>query len=85
MEESARSLARLGTKREGSRDLRQLRRLAAYLRPYRGHVLGALLALVLASAAVLSLGIGLRYLVDGGFRDLRVGASDHADVATITR
>jgi hypothetical protein len=25
------------------------------------------------------------YLVDGGFRDLRVGASDHADVATVTR
>jgi ATP-binding cassette, subfamily B, bacterial len=78
MEESARSLARAGTKREGSRDLRQLRRLAAYLRPYRGHVLGALLALVLASAAVLSLGIGLRYLVDGGFGEARPAALDHA-------
>ena len=56
MEEGARSLARLGAKRDGSRNLGQLRRLAAYLRPYRGHVVGALLALVLASAAVLSLG-----------------------------
>ena len=46
---------------------RQLRRLAAYLRPYRGHVVGALVALVLASAAVLSMGVGLRHLIDGGF------------------
>ena len=28
---------------------------------------GALVALVLASTAVLSLGIGLRHLIDGGF------------------
>ena len=42
MEEGARSLARLGAKRDGSRNLGQLRRLAAYLRPYRGHVVGAL-------------------------------------------
>ncbi len=42
MEEGARSLARLGAKRDGSRNLGQLRRLAAYLRPYRGHVIGAL-------------------------------------------
>ena len=78
MEEGARSLARLGAKRDGSRNLGQLRRLAAYLRPYRGHVIGALLALVLASAAVLSLGIGLRYLIDGGFSERHPGALDHA-------
>ena len=78
MEEGARSLARLGAERHGSRDLRQLRRLAAYLRPYRGHVAGALLALVLAAVAVLSLGIGLRHLIDGGFAAGRPDALDHA-------
>ena len=40
MEQGARSLGKLGDKRSSSRNLGQLRRLAAYLRPYRGHVLG---------------------------------------------
>ncbi len=61
-----------------SRDLRQLRRLAVYLMPYRLRVAGALLALFLAAAAVLSLGIGLRYLIDGGFGDGRPEALNHA-------
>ncbi|MFL5333146.1 MAG: ABC transporter transmembrane domain-containing protein, partial [Geminicoccaceae bacterium] len=78
MEEGARSLARLGSKRESSRNLRQLRRLASYLRPYRGHVAGALIALVLASAAVLSMGIGLRHLIDGGFAQGHPSALNHA-------
>ncbi len=64
--------------RTKSRDLRQLRRLAAYLTPYRWRVLGALLALVVAAAAVLSLGIGLRYLIDSGFGAGREQALDHA-------
>ena len=75
--QAARSLTRLGAKRDSSRDLRQLRRLASYLRPYRGHVVGALLALVLASAAVLSMGEGLRHLIDGGFSEARSGALNH--------
>jgi ATP-binding cassette subfamily B protein len=78
MEEGARSLGRIGAKRSSSRKLGQLRRLAAYLRPYRGHVLGAIAALVLASAAVLSLGIGLRHLIDGGFSEGRPDALNHA-------
>ena len=78
MEQGARSLARLGGQRAGSRDFGQLRRLAAYLRPYRGHVIGALLALIIASAAVLSLGVGLRHLIDGGFSARRPGALNHA-------
>jgi ATP-binding cassette, subfamily B, bacterial len=78
MEEGARSLARLGSKRDSSRNLRPLRRLTAYLRPYRGHVVGALIALVLASAAVLSLGVGLRHLIDGGFAEGQPDALNHA-------
>jgi ATP-binding cassette subfamily B protein len=78
MEAGARSLARLSAQREGSRNFGQLRRLAAYLRPYRGHVVGALLALVLASTAVLSLGIGLQHLIDGGFAARRPSALSHA-------
>ena len=61
-----------GAQRPGSRDLRQLRRLAGFLRPYRWQVAATLLALVLAAAAVLVFGIGLRYLIDGGFAAGRV-------------
>ena len=83
MEQGARSLARLG-QRAGSRDLGQLRRLAAYLRPYRGQVAGALAALVVASAAVLSMGIGLRHLIDGGFGAARPQALNHGiEAATL--
>ena len=64
--------------RARSRDFRQLRRLAAYLAPYRWRVAGALVALVVAAAAVLSLGIGLRYLIDSGFGAGRPQALDHA-------
>jgi ATP-binding cassette, subfamily B, bacterial len=78
MEGAASSLSRKGAERSSSRDLGKLRRLAAYLRRYRGHVVGALVALVLASAAVLSLGVGLRHLIDGGFGAGRPEALDHA-------
>ncbi len=61
-----------------SRDLRHLRRLARYLAPYRLRVAGALLALVVAAASVLSLGVGLRFLVDSGFAGDNAGALDHA-------
>ena len=66
-----------------SRDLRQLRRLAGYLAAYRLQVAGALLALVIAAAAVLSLGVGLRYLIDSGFAAERAEALDHALRASI--
>jgi ATP-binding cassette, subfamily B, bacterial len=66
-----------------SRDLRQLRRLAGYLKDYRLQVAGAIVALVVAAAAVLSLGIGLRYLIDSGFAEARPEALDHALRAAI--
>ncbi|MEK0082541.1 ABC transporter transmembrane domain-containing protein [Benzoatithermus flavus] len=78
MEGADRSLSQADARRASTRNLGQLRRLSVYLRPYRGHVLGALVALVLASAAVLSLGAGLKHLIDGGFGAGRPQALDHA-------
>ena len=72
-----------GAARPGSRDLRQLRRLAGYLRPYRWQVAATLVALALAAAAVLVFGIGLRYLIDGGFAAGRTDALDHALKASL--
>jgi ATP-binding cassette subfamily B protein len=69
--------------RAGSRDLRQLRRLVTFVRPYRWRVAATLLALVLAAGAVLTFGIGLRYLIDGGFGAGRVEALDHALEASL--
>ena len=45
-------------------DLRHLRRLVPFLRPYTLGILGALAALTLAAGTVLALGLGLRTLVD---------------------
>ncbi len=49
------------------RDLKPLRRLLPFLKPYRLAIAGALMALTLAAATVLGLGQGLRILVDQGF------------------
>ncbi|MBM3541765.1 MAG: hypothetical protein FJX51_06935, partial [Alphaproteobacteria bacterium] len=46
-----------------ARAFAQLRRLAAFLVPYRGRVLLAILALGAAAAAMLAFGAGLRWLV----------------------
>ncbi|MBT8144841.1 MAG: ATP-binding cassette domain-containing protein [Gammaproteobacteria bacterium] len=55
------------TDRPGSRNLRPLRRLAGYLVRYRGVMALALLALLLAAAAALSLPIAVRLMIDNGF------------------
>jgi ATP-binding cassette, subfamily B, bacterial len=79
MEGASRSPSRTGSnQRERGRDLRVLRRLAAYLAPHRWKAAGALVALAFAAAAVLSLGVGLRHLVDSGFAEGRPEALDHA-------
>jgi ATP-binding cassette subfamily B protein len=52
--------------RPKSRSLGPLRALVPYLRPYRGVLLLALLALLVAAAAMLALPIALRYLIDNG-------------------
>ena len=52
--------------RPSSRDLRVLRQLFAFLRPYRGALAGAALALLVAAAAVLGFGVVLQRVVDQG-------------------
>lgn len=52
--------------RPKTKELGNLRMLAGYLRPYRWPLLGAMLALIFTSSAVLGMGAGLRYLVDEG-------------------
>lgn len=47
-------------------NIRSLRLLGAYLRPYRGSALLGILAILTTSCAVLGMGWGLRYFVDAG-------------------
>ncbi len=75
---AARSNSGAKEQRQDGRDLRHLRRLGRYLRPYRGRLAATLVALVLAAASVLVMGVGLRYLIDGAFGGGRIAALDHA-------
>ena len=52
--------------RPPSRNLRVLRRLFTFLHPYRGVVLGAVVALLVAAGAVLGFGVVLQRVVDQG-------------------
>ncbi len=60
------------------RDLRPLRRLLPFLRPYRVAIAGAMVALTVSAATVLGLGMGLRALVDQGFSAGNAALLDHA-------
>ncbi len=60
------------------RSLKPLRRLGPFLRPYRRHIAGAGLALMVAAGTVLGLGQGLRVLVDQGFAAGDSGLLDRA-------
>lgn len=51
-----------------------LRWLGSHLRPYKGHVAGAIVALFFAAGAWLALGQGVRYAIDQGF------VADHPEV-----
>ena len=69
--------------RAASRELRHLKRLWRYLAPYRLRMLGALGALTVSSAAVLSLGVGIRMLVDDGFASGDAASLDRALAALL--
>jgi ATP-binding cassette subfamily B protein len=62
--------------RPKSRSLKPLRALLPYLQPYRGTLVLALLALLIASAAMLALPIAFRHLIDQG---LSSGSADTID------
>lgn len=49
------------------RDLKPLRMLAPFLKPYKLRIAAALCALAVAAGAVLTIGMGLRKLIDHGF------------------
>ncbi len=53
--------------RTGKRNLRVLRGLMPYLKPYRTQIVWFLVSLGVGAAAVLAMGWGLKYLVDEGF------------------
>jgi ATP-binding cassette subfamily B protein len=53
--------------RPKSRSLRPLKALVPFIRPYRGTVLLALGALLVASSAFLSIPVAVRYVIDFGF------------------
>ncbi len=63
-----------GLDRGGSKDLRRLRPALEFLRPYRAQVIYASIALVVTAGATLSLGQGIRLIIDSGF------SSSDADV-----
>jgi ATP-binding cassette subfamily B protein len=52
--------------RPSSRNLRVLKQLLTFLRPYRSAVLGAAVALLIAAGAVLGFGVVLQRVVDHG-------------------
>ena len=66
-----------------SRNLRQLAKLWPLLRPYKGMVAGALVALSMASILVLFVGYGLRYLVDAGFSTGNIAVLNKAVVVML--
>lgn len=55
------------TERPAGSSLKPLRTLVPFLKPYKGTLIAALAALLLASAAVLALPVALRFLIDNGF------------------
>lgn len=59
-------------------DVKQLRSMLRYLRPYRLAIFGAMVAIVFTSSAVLGLGGGLRYLIDEGLSKGDVRLLDQA-------
>ena len=59
--------------RPASKSLKPLKSLVPFILAYRGTLLAALAALLMASAALLALPVALRYLIDNGFAANDVG------------
>jgi len=67
--------------RPKSRSLKPLRALLPYLQPYRGTLVLALIALLVASAAMLALPIAFRHLIDQGLSSRSADTIDRYFVA----
>ena len=76
-------VAQVEGERPRGRDLGQLTYLWRFVRPYRLQVAGALVALTVAAATVLVLGLGLRKLVDEGFASGNAALLDQAVLVLI--
>ena len=57
----------LEPEREPSRDLRNLRPALRFLVPYKGQIIAATLALIVTATITLSVGQGVRVVIDSGF------------------
>ena len=68
----------LTEQRPSSRNLRVLKQLFTFMRPYRGALLGAVLALLVAAMAVLGFGVVLQRVVDHGLSSGSATALDQA-------
>ncbi|HXM00721.1 MAG TPA: ABC transporter transmembrane domain-containing protein, partial [Rhizomicrobium sp.] len=66
-EEFANQIQHLAAGRAKSRSLRPLRQIFPFLKPYRWRIVVALVALVISSAATLTLPVAGRGLIDHGF------------------
>jgi len=64
--------------RPKSRNLRQLSHLLRFTMPYRWHMVGATVALVVTAGTMLGLGQGLRHLIDRGFGAGDRGLLEHS-------
>jgi len=64
--------------RPKGQDLKYLRRTAGFLKPYIGHVIAAVIALLVTGLSVLAIGQGLKGLIDGGFARGDAAALDNA-------
>ena len=62
-------------------DIRSLRLLFGYMRPYGWRLLAASLALLTAAGLVLAIGQGVRHLIDGGFGSHHLSRLNHAAIA----
>ncbi|MCZ7563447.1 MAG: ABC transporter transmembrane domain-containing protein [Burkholderiales bacterium] len=69
--------------RPASRDLRTLARIGGLLRPHRGRIAIAAVALLVAAGCVLVIGQGLRQVIDAGFASRDPGSLDRALVGLL--
>jgi ATP-binding cassette subfamily B protein len=68
---------------EGDRRLAPLRTLVPYVLRYKGHVIGALFALVAASGAMLVVPLAVRQVIDHGFDNADAGLVDRYFLALV--